>query len=197
MKIQQFICTTLIQILVVVSFCAQDHMAYEVSASQPFGLPNPDAPEQIKDWAPLIGESTCISISRSNGQDWGEPVDMTWRWKYIMNGFAVQDETFKADNTFAGSIRQYIPDSALWYVHYYSVPFPSTTLPSWEGGIQEDGKIILYRDQKAPNGMDGKYKINFYDITDDSFKWLGEWVTPDESFSYPTWKIECKKNALE
>nr|WP_247672709.1 DUF4440 domain-containing protein [Aquimarina sp. MMG016] len=41
--------------------------------------------------------------------------------------------------------------------------------------------------------MDGFYKINFYDINDKGFKWLGEWVNTNESFSYPTWKIECTK----
>ena len=57
----------------------------------------------------------------------------------------------------------------------------------------EDGKIILYRDQKAPNGMEGKYKITFSDITKDGFNWFGEWVTPDESFSYASWYIFCRK----
>ena len=182
-----------LQIFIIQMACSQEHLAYEASQEHPYGQPNPEAPSQISDWAPLIGESICTSISRGNGQEWGEPTEMIWRWKYIMNGHAVQDETMKEDKTYAGSIRQYIPDSAKWYVHFYSFPFPSTTLPAWEGGLQDDGKIILYRDQTAPNGMEGKYKINFYDITDESFKWLGEWVTPDESFSFPTWRIECKK----
>ena len=66
------------------------------------------------------------------------------------------------------------------------------TLSSWEGGkIGED--IILYREQKAPNGMEGYYKITFKEITESGFNWLGEWVTLDESFKYPTWKIYCTK----
>ena len=35
--------------------------------------------------------------------------------------------------------------------------------------------------------------FHFYDINDDGFKWLGEWVNANESFSFPTWKIDCKK----
>ena len=167
--------------------------AYEPSPDHPFGLPHPDMPEQHKDFAPLIGECLCKSLSRINQQTWGDTVMMTWRWKYIMNGMAVQDETLKEDGLHAGSIRQYIADSARWYVHYYSSNGPTATLPAWEGNKTENGDIILYRDQQAPNGMDGKYKITFSDISESGFNWLGEWVTPDESFSYPTWKIYCKK----
>lgn len=41
--------------------------------------------------------------------------------------------------------------------------------------------------------MDGFYKITFYDISEEGFKWLGEWVNTTETFSFPTWKIDCKK----
>ena len=110
-----------------------------------------------------------------------------------MNGKAVQDETLKTDGKNAGSIRQFIADSSRWYVHYYTSVAPTTKLPAWEGEVADNGEIILYRDQKAPNGLDGKYKITFYNISEKGFNWLGEWVTPDESIKYPTWKIFCKK----
>ncbi len=165
---------------------------YEVSTAHPFGLINPDAPKQIADFDPLIGRCNCKSISRIDQQTWADTVDMTWTFKYIMNGFAVQDETFKSDGTYAGSIRQFNVDSALWYVHYYSHPSQTAVLPAWEGNRIDD-KIILYRDQTAPNGMDGYYKITFSEISQNGFNWLGEWVTKNESFSYPTWRIYCKK----
>ncbi len=110
-----------------------------------------------------------------------------------MNGMGVQDETLKADGKHSGSIRQFIADSTRWYVHYYSSGSPSTVLPAWEGNKNEEGKIVLYREQTAPNGMDGFYKITFSEMDAEGFNWLGEWVTPDESISFPTWKIECKR----
>ena len=180
-------------ILLTIVLDGQSQYLFEPSAEHPFGLPNPEAPKEILDFAPLIGENHCISTSRGGNQEWTEPVDMTWRFKYILNGHGVQDETLKADGQHSGSIRQFIPDSNKWYVHYYSTLGPTTILPSWEGNKTKEEEIILYRPQIAPNGMEGFYKINFYDITDTTFKWLGEWVTPDESFSYPTWKIECVK----
>jgi ketosteroid isomerase-like protein len=171
---------------------AQYH--YEPSIEHPFGLPNLEAPQQILDFAPLIGECNCKSVMRKPDRTWAEPVDMIWKFKYIMNGMAVQDETLKADGKHGGSIRQFIADSTKWYVHYYSSGSPSTTLPAWEGNKNEDGNIVLYREQKAPNGMDGYYKITFSDMSASGFKWAGEWVNIDETIIYPTWKIDCTKN---
>lgn len=172
---------------------ASAQFPYEVSPAHPYGLPNPAAPPQILDFAPLIGSCECISESRNPDGSWGQPVDMIWRFKYIMNGMAVQDETLKTDGKHAGSIRQFIADSSQWYVHYYSANLPSTVLPAWEGNKTESGDIVLYRDQKAPNGMEGAYKITFSEISSDGFNWLGAWVSKDESIVYPTWKISCKK----
>ncbi len=166
---------------------------YESSAKNPFGLPNPEAPEQIKDYAPLIGECRCKSVTRLPDQTWGDTTAMTWRWKYIMNGYGVQDETFKDDGTYAGSIRQYNTDSAAWYVHYYSFPGVPNTLPSWKGGKTDESTMILYRDNTAPNGMPGYYRITFFDISKEGFNWAGEWVNKDETIVYPLWNLFCKK----
>ena len=166
---------------------------FEPSPGYPFGRANPSAPKALLDYAPMIGQSVCQSASRNPDQSWAEPIEMTWNWKYIMNGLAVQDESLKSDGGHSGSIRQYIADSTRWFVHYYSSNRPSTTLSTWEGNKAADGNIVLYRDNKAPNGMEGDYRLTFYDITDDSFKWIGEWVDKDGTNNFPTWKIDCKK----
>ena len=171
----------------------QNIYSYEPSVEHPFGLPNPDAGDQIMDWAPLIGECHCLSVSRIDQNTWADTINMHWRFKYIMNGTAVQDETLKADGSYAGSIRQYISDSSRWYVHYYNSGAPNPILPTWEGNKTENGDIVLYRDQTTPNGMEGKYKIIFSDMSPEGFNWLGEWVNTDETFIYPTWRIFCKK----
>ncbi len=170
---------------------------FDASPEHPYGLPNPDAPKELLDFAPLIGECNCKSERQKADQTWAEPTDMIWRFKYIMNGMGVQDETLKADGIHSGSIRQFIPDSTRWYVHYYTSGIPSPSLPTWEGNKNEDGKIVLYRQQKAPNGMDGFYRLSFYDINDKGFKWVGEWVDKTESVVFPTWKIDCSNGKIE
>ncbi len=167
----------------------------EPSEKNPFGQPHPNAPEQIKDFSELIGTCTCKSITRLDKDTWADSVDMTWTFKYIMDGMAVQDETLKSDGKHSGSIRQFIADSSKWYVHYYSSATPTTTLSTWEGNKNEDGNIVLYRDQKAPNGMEGWYRLTFSDMSDKGFHWVGEWTTKDETFAYPTWRIFCKRKS--
>ena len=178
-----FFCVTL-------AFCQYN---FDPSQEHPFGLPNPDAPQEILDFAPLIGECDCKSTARNADQTWGDPVDMIWRFKYIMNGMAVQDETLKADGKHSGSIRQFIADSTKWYVHYYSSGSPSTILPAWEGNKNDAGNIVLYREQKAPNGMDGFFRLTFSNMDSEGYDWEGAWVSPDESIVYPTWKIACTR----
>lgn len=163
---------------------------YEPSAEYPFGRANPEAPEQIKDFEPMIGLCDCKSVNRKPDGSWNDALNMTWEFKYILNGLAVQDQTIKEDGGHSGSIRQFIADSSRWYVHWYSSQSPSTLLPVWEGNKKDD-KIVLYREQKAPNGMDGYYRLSFYDMSETGYKWVGEWVDKTEKIVYPTWKIEC------
>ncbi|TRY31094.1 hypothetical protein FM019_12205 [Aliiglaciecola sp. M165] len=166
---------------------------YEPSVKHPYGVVNPKAPEQIRDFAALVGNSQCQSTARNPDGTWQQPEAILWRYKYIMNGLAIQDETLKPDGSHSGSIRQYLPDEKKWFVHYYSSSSPTTALPAWSGNKTKDGNIILYREQKAPNGMEGFYRITFFDISDAKFEWKGEWVDKEEKIVYPTWKISCKK----
>ncbi|MEM9077686.1 MAG: DUF4440 domain-containing protein [Bacteroidota bacterium] len=183
-------------LFVFLSLFLSAQFSYEPNLENPYGLPNPEAPKEILDFAPLIGECRCKSEKRNPDQTWAEPEDMIWRFKYIMNGTAIQDETLKEDGSHSGSIRQFIPDSTKWYVHYYNSSAPTTTLPTWEGSKKEDGTIVLYRDQKAPNGMDGFYRLTFYDVKSNGFKWVGEWVDKTESVVFPSWKIDCSNGKV-
>ncbi|GAB5528204.1 MAG: hypothetical protein Roseis2KO_60760 [Roseivirga sp.] len=176
------------------SLMAQEYAQYEVSAANPYGLPNPKAPEQVKDFAPMIGKCHCKSETRNADGTWAAPVDMTWTFKYIMNGLGVQDETIKADGGHSGSIRQYHVDSARWYVHWYGSASPTPVLSAWEGNATaEKDKIMLYRDQAAPNGMDGYFRLTFYDFNNTGYKWVGEWTDKAEKIVFPTWKISCTR----
>jgi hypothetical protein len=166
---------------------------YEPNQEYPYGQLNPAAYPQTADFAPLIGVSECVSESRAPDGSWNDEVKMIWRWKYIMNGMAVQDETLKQDGLHSGSIRQFNADSSKWYVHYYASSAATSRLGVWEGGKTDNGNIVLYRDQAAPNGTEGYFRLTFYEITDKSFQWIGEWVDLGETFSYPTWKISCTK----
>lgn len=152
-------------VLMSCSFWLSAQYEYEPSKTHPFGKPNPAAPKEIRDFQPMIGICDCTSYTRNQDGSWAAPVKMTWEFKYIMNGTTVQDQTLKADGKHSGSIRQYNAEKGTWYVHYYTSASAPPKLATWEGG-KKGSEIILYQDQKAPNGMDGKYKITFHDITE-------------------------------
>ncbi len=175
------------------SFDALGQYEYAASVENPFGKLNPEAPPQVADYKDLIGRCECKSVVRIDQSSWADTLSMFWTFKYIMNGMAVQDETLKADGGHTGSIRQFIADSSRWYVHYFSHVSPSTTIPSWEGGKTENGNIVLFRDQPAPNGFAGDYRLTFSNISSEGFDWAGEWVSKDRTIVYPTWRIFCKK----
>jgi hypothetical protein len=182
-------------LLLLASFSTFSQGNYNASNEFPFGKANPEAPLQIKDYLALFGLNKCSSESRNPDGSWADPVDMIWTWKYILNGMAVQDESFKSDGSHSGSIRQYIADSSRWYVHWFSSKSPSTKFPVWEGNKKDD-KIVLYREQKAPNGMDGYYRLTFYDMSKTGYKWIGEWTDKAEKIIYPTWKINCIRQKM-
>ena len=190
MKVKYYISLALL----VISFTIQGQSYdYEPSSNHPFGQPHPEAPSQVSDFGPMIGLSTCKSVSRNPDGTWADTVMMDWKFKYIMNGWAVQDETLKEDGRHSGSIRQFNQDSARWYVHYYASASPIPSLSTWEGSSKNGESIVLYREQKAPNGMDGYYRITFDRFTTHGYHWAGEWVNPNESIVYPTWRIFCTK----
>ena len=173
---------------------AKTKYLYAPSEQNPYGLANPAAPEQVKDFDKLIGVSNCKSVRKNKDQDWGDEVNMTWTFQYIMNGMGVQDSTLKADGIHSGSIRLFDTENNHWQVHYYTTNINSKAqnLNMWTGG-KKDQNLVFYRDMKAPNGMDGFYRLSFTEITKSSFNWIGEWVDMNETITFPTWKITCKK----
>jgi hypothetical protein len=186
----------LVVIATLLSITSYSQFTYQPSSIYPFGQPNPEAANEIKDFSPLIGVCDCESQSRNSDNRWAEPIEMTWTFKYIMNGTAIQDEVLSMDGKHGGSIRQFNEEKEMWYVHYYSTQSKSKNLLTWEGKKRDDGSIVLYNEQKAPNGMDGYFRITFSEITTNGFNWIGEWVDLSEQIVFPVWKIDCTKRQL-
>ena len=166
---------------------------YEPNHQYPYGRLNPSSPTGTGDFDMLIGTCECKSVSRNQDGSWQDTLRMEWQFKYIMNGTAVQDEVWRENDMMAGSIRQFNADSAKWYVSYYTNTNIPASLPAWSGSKNAEGNIVLYRDQKAPNGMEGFSRLTFYDISNNGFNWKGEWISKDDSVIYPYWMIFCHK----
>lgn len=151
------------------------------------GTSNPS----LDDFSDMIGTCNCKSKRKGSDGNWLEAVDATWTFKYIMDGKGVQDNFSLANGLSGGSIRQYNEKEKSWYVHYYASNSPTPTLQSWAGEKTKENNIVLYSPQKSPDGEDGFYKLSFYDISKNGYKWKGEWVNKDESKINAFWTIEC------
>lgn len=167
---------------------------YEADIENPYGNYNPDAPPELKDFEDLIGRSPCKSVQRNQDGFWQDTLDVIWEFKYIMDGKGVQDITWKEDGGHSMSIRLFNPDSSKWVVTYFSSAFANFSPATWTGGKTSDGNIVLEMPQKAPGrDMEGTNRLTFYNISEESFDWIGEWISIDETIVYPFWKINCAK----
>lgn len=184
--------TLLLCILSVAQAQVNIDLKHEASADFPYGTVHPDYEEYLKDFAPMIGRCECKSVNRNAEGNFTDTIDMIWQFKYIMNGSAIQDETWKADGRHSGSIRQFQPDSSQWVVTYFSQPGVTYTPGVWIGGKDGDD-IVLKMDQTAPNGTEGISRLTFSNISASGYDWIAEWTSLDESFVHPIWKIYCKK----
>ncbi len=163
---------------------------YDASPEYPYGRLNPAAPSQVADFAEMIGSSECVSQQRQQDGTWLDTLRMIWNFSYIMNGTAVQDEVYLEDGRYAGSLRQYHPDSASWYVSFYS----SQGLPPYNFwvGSREGNKIVLKRNSVI-QGRPGVSRLTFYDLDPGHFKWIGEWISDDGQTPFVFWRISCTK----
>ncbi len=184
---------TLILCIICSSLANGQHGQFEPSVDNPFGSVNPEAPSEVADYADLIGQSVCSSIRRNPDGTWQDTVRMTWTFKYILDGTAVQDLTVREDGGHATSIRQYNADSAKWFVTYFPRNNPPNSPSSWAGNATDTGDIVLLKNQKAPNGFEGISRLVFSNITEDTFDWEGTWTSMDGTIQFPFWTISCKK----
>lgn len=166
---------------------------FEASEQYPFGQLNPSAPIEVGDYAELIGKSSCLSINRNPDGTWQDTVRMNWTFKYIMDGYAVQDYSIKEDGSHTSSIRQFREDSAKWYVTFFPKNDPPVSPRVWSGKKEANEDIVLYKDHPLPDGTPGHSRLTFYDISSDSFNWVGNWIKFDESVQFPFWMLHCKK----
>ena len=193
MKYKKFNLTLFFSIVFLFNAFAFSQEEYKASPKNPFGKLNPSASKEVADYADLIGISDCKSRQRGKDGKFKTAVNSVWQFKYVMNGTAVQDESWKSDGSHTTSIRQFDNKKSQWHVTFFSKNSPSPTPSTWSGGTNKKGDIVLKRPQKAPNGMEGFSKLTFHEISKKSFKWKGEWVDKSEKIVFPFWRIECKK----
>lgn len=166
---------------------------YEANAQNPYGKPNDNALEEIKDFDKLIGICHCKSV-QYRGDVPGDTLDLKWRWKYILNGNAVQDDGwFGNENKQSSftSIRILNPETKQWQVPFF-VPYMSTEPQIWVGGKKGD-TIELIKTEGTQNDQSMESVLTFSEITEQGFNWTGKMVNLETEAETIFWKIWCIK----
>ena len=140
---------------------------------------NPNAPKETAQWSSLIGEWKCLSKDLNADNKWIEN-KATWKWIYILDGYAIQDYWYQEINDpnstekafYGTNIRIYNPKENRWEI-------------TWVNNKSLKVGPLIYAKKMGDNivmkGAQNKMEVTFYDIQQNSFKWKAELINQDST----------------
>ena len=137
-----------------------------------YGELNKSAPIETGQWSKLIGDWDCISMDLVE-EDWIEN-KATWTWKYILDGYAVQDFWYQEDkdpnskmkNFYGTNLRIYNPIKKIWEISWLN----NKAMKIAPLFAKKEGDKILLFDEKH------SFEVRFYEMKQNSFKWKAELI---------------------
>jgi len=174
------------------------------NSDSPFGKLNRKAPKETEQFGQLAGVWQCTNFAFVNGQ-WFSGWPAIWVWKYVLDGFAVQDLWFQKEENlpppsvslhrdYSGTnMRIYDTAKEKWEIMWFHNGLNSKGTPNGTSQFEAefmDGQIIMT--PKNP-GSGPLRRIVFHNITADSFDWESE-TSEDEGETWkPKFRIEGKR----
>jgi len=156
------------------------------------GKLNPEAPPETKLMGQLAGSWDAEQTIIGKDGTWnGRKSKAIWRWYYILDGHAIQDDWISIDSlnrkkAVGTNIRIYNPDDKLWYMawidktHRRLATFTATN---------ESGNIVM--DGTNSNGR--HIHNTFYNIKQDTFDWKQEWTFDEGKSWVEVARIHCTR----
>lgn len=174
-------------VLVIMSFsCNTEQNEKNIDKKPASGL-SPDAPPETEVLGKLIGSWDVEQSFITSDGTWSDTRRYAkWKWYYILDGQAIQDDwiiidSLKNEHTTGTNIRIYNPGEKQWYMAWIDKTYrrlaPFTA-------VNDSGKVIM----DGTNARGRHIKNIFYNITDNEFDWRQEW-TFDEG---KTWTVVTK-----
>lgn len=148
---------------------------------------NPDAPRETELLGQLIGTwSIDQSIINSDGMWGNRKRKAKWRFYYILDGQAIQDDWITIDSlnnevVTGTNIRIYNPEEKQWHMAW--IDKTNRRLATFTA-VNDSGKVIM----DGTNAKGRHIKNTFFNITENEFDWKQEW-TFDEG---KTWVVVTK-----
>ena len=147
---------------------------------------NPDAPQETELLGQLEGTWDAEQTVLNRDGTWGDPKLSKWKWYYILDGHAIQDDWITIDSlnneqVVGTNIRIFNSEENKWYMAW--IDKTNRRLASFTA-VNDIGSIIM--DGTNANGR--RIKNTFFNITENEFDWKQEW-TFDEG---KTWVVVTK-----
>ena len=144
---------------------------------QDYGKPNPNAPQELSQFAFLIGQWRCDAKIKGEDGVW-QPFQAVWVGRYILDGYVIADEfrMTKPDGELVmlgQNYRSYSTDKNAWIMNWQDA-LTATWLnlgPEELGGVQVSDKSITFNVQFQPDEI---HRITFLNISENHFTWQGK-----------------------
>ena len=139
---------------------------------------NPDAPPETAVLGQLVGTWDIDQLIINKDGNWGERKrHAIWKWYYILDGHAIQDDWILVDSLnnqhVAGTnIRIYNPEEKQWYMAWIDKTvrrLATFTATNDSGTVVMDGH----------NAKGQRIKNIFYNIKKNEFDWRQDWTFDD------------------
>lgn len=158
---------------------------------QPETKLNLEAPAETEMLGQLAGTWNATQSILNRDGSWGDEKHAIWKWYYILDGHAIQDDWITIDSlnnqSIAGTnIRIYNPEEKEWHMAW--IDKTNRRLAAFTA-INENGTIIM----EGTNAKGRQIKNIFFNITDNEFDWKQEWTFDEGATWVEVVKIHCKR----
>jgi hypothetical protein len=168
-----------------------------------FGKAHPDAPPEIAQFGRLVGIWRAEQEVRTKDGGWAEGEPAVWTWKYVLDGFAIQDLWLHTE--------EHLPA----YLGPLGRSYQLTTLRIWERGSSSWRVAWAANGAGKTPGMDfgtfvgrgdgddvvmhgesafGQQRVTFSKVTANSFVWTSEYSTDGKTWT-PVMRVRARRVA--
>jgi hypothetical protein len=169
-------------------------LSHSLLAQEEFnpGKLNPNAPKETEQFGQLVGIWDAEQSVRNKDGTWSERTTKAeWRWYYILDGHAIQDDWFSPDSTnilqwIGTNIRIYNPEEKQWHMAW--IDKTNRRLATFTAIVEND-EIIM----KGINAKGREIRNIFSNISAESFNWTQQWTFDGGNSWIEVARIQCRR----
>jgi hypothetical protein len=152
---------------------------------------SPEAPEGTNILGQLVGAWDAEQTIMNRDGTWDAPKHSIWKWYYILDGHAIQDDWISIDSLnneipVGTNIRIYNPDEKQWHMAW--IDKTNRRLATFTA-INDSGTVVM----EGTNAKGRHIKNTFFNIADNEFDWKQEWTFDEGKTWVVVAKIHCKR----